>query len=466
MNAVFITIGKRDLKVFDKNINDLEKDQELAKSLFPDLKEELSLRNWSEFILHNLEKFKDNITFPIITPFLAHLKLKEDKIDKLILVATNQMENSYQKSDTYFVAKIIKRIFLKDNFLKAVEIMQLKQNVSDMDSVYENIKKLLMHTKFFKEITADANIYLLPLGGIPAINFTLILNLILKFKNRLQQYRVDEKTAHVIPINFNEKFLLEMEKFTIENLLTQFFFASIKETSSNPFIKLISEYAYLRLNFNFSEAFLIIEKIMKQTDFRNKVINVYNDHIALMKNWEMQLAEIFFSAVIKIKQKQYVDALLRLYNLTDNLLLEKVCKYYHLDFDPKISFEKWWKKAIKKIKREIPDIEKSLEKINGDIPDLKRSGIPLYNVLIKFQDKNDSVFEISEPLKAVSDLRNKSIAAHGFDGVSLEKINLKLKMFNLDLENLIKKIEIYLNISFNDSVYMKIKDMILRNLST
>ena len=276
---------------------------------------------------------------------------------------------------------------------------------------------------------------------------------------------MDEKTADVIPINFNEKFLREMEKFTIENHLTHFFFASIKDSSSNPFIRLISEYAYHRLNFNFTEALFIIEKMIAKSEFRNSVQEIYKNHISLMKDWEPQLKEIFFSAFIKIKQKQYADALTRLYNFTDNLLLKKVCEYYHLEYETGIKFDKWWKKASKKIKKEYPDIENQLEPINGNPADLNRPGIPLYSVLIKFKNKSDSVVVISQPLLAISDMRNKSIAAHGFDGVSLDRINNELEKFDLDLDKLIGKIEDYLNVSFEDSIYMKIKKMILKNLS-
>lgn len=440
MNVVAITIGNREIEFDDENFTKIS-----------------NCREKGQFLLDNFSQIKDKIKFPIIQPFLNELDQRNVQIDKVILITTDQKDERYKDSDSINFAEVIKKNFER----KKVEIILIKitDNVNDFMSNYKFFQNKLNNIKY-EDID---KFYLLPVGGMPNINTPLILTTILYFKEKIVQYCVDQKQENAYPVPFNLKFLKEIENDMVKPALKSFYFASISNISSNTYIKRISEYAYNRLSFNLEKAKIIIDDLIM--DFPDENLRTFSESIVeIMKYHKKKIEEIFFSAIIKIKQKQYVDALLRLYNFTDNLLLQKVCEYYNLEYDPQDDFTKWWDDSIKKIKNNNPQIEDNLEKINNVKAKLEKHGIPLYNALIKFKEKKNDVFEITNPLQAISKLRNKSIAAHGFEGVSLERISNELKEYELDLNGLIEKIEKYLNISFEDSIYNKICEIIKKKL--
>lgn len=469
MNVAAITIGNRDIKYEGEYFYKYQKNKGLQTSTFPKFNGEFTVRNWGEYLYDNYEKFKDKISFPIIMPFIEYLKLRIECIDKLILVATDQsnsVDKYYRNNDTIYFAKIVEQYFTKDKFVKQSKIIRINGNVADMDAVYKELKEYFRKTRFLRDIPDDSDFYISPTGGIPAINTALLLNSIVKFKNKVHQYRVDEKTANAIPISFNKNFLAELENFSIMNLMKKYFFASISEICSNNFIKEISKYAYCRMNFLFGEAFPIIEDLVANPEYRNKVLEIYTDHRNLMDDKNMKLNELIFIARIKIIQKQYIDALLCLYNFTDNLMLNKVCDLYGLEYKDEY-FKKWWKNSLKKIKKDNPNIENSLSKYDLENRDLhlEESGVPIYYALTKYKSENEPIFSITEPLICLSKLRNKSFATHGFEGVSLNDINAILdKESGTDIESLISEIEKYINIKLENSVYNKIIILIQNEL--
>lgn len=444
MNVVAITIGNRDVV--------------LSKTKLPDNLN--TCRQIGNYILSKYEKLKDEIDLPIIQPFLDVLEDRKEKINHFFLIATDQDDKRYRDKDSINFAKIIKKQLERKFKESKIHIIMLKNDINNYLKNYEFFQKELRNIPNIQEID---KFYVLPVGGMPNINSPFNLVSIMLLKEKVFQYYVDEIQKNAYPISFNHKFLSELEKERIKPALDRFFFASVSNISSNDFIKRFSNYAYSRISFNFKNAKIIIDDLLAQ--YPDKDLKKFNESITEIRNYQdKKLQELFFSAIIKIKQEQYVDALLRLYNFTDNLFLNKVCEQYGLKLEPEKDFTKWWFKAINKIKNENPNIESSLEKINGNNADLSKKGVPLYSVLIKYKNKDCNIFEITEPLLAISDLRNKSIAAHGFEGVSLEKINEKLEKFELNLNDLIEKIETYLGARFEDSDYYRIADIISNNL--
>lgn len=444
MNVVAITIGNRDIV--------------LSKTKLPENIN--TCRKKGNYILSNYDKFKCEIDLPIIKPFLSVLEDRNEEIDYFFLIATDQDDVRYRDKDSISYAKIIKKQFESKFKESKIHIIKLKSDVNNYIKNYEFFQSCFKNIPDLEQIN---KFYILPVGGMPNINSPFILVSIMVLKVKVFQYYVDEIQKNAYPIPFNHKFLAELENEKIKPALEKFFFASVSNISSNNFIKKISYYAYNRFSFNLKNAKIIIDDLIME--YPDKDLKIFSESITEIRNdLNKKLQEIFFSAIIKIKQNQYVDALLRLYNFTDNLLFNKVCEYYCLKYEPEKDFNKWWFAAKKKIKQQNPNIENSLQKINNDKADLTKKGIPLYNVLIKYKNEKDKIFKITEPLLEISELRNKSIAAHGFEGVSLEKINEKLEKFELNLNDLIEEIETYLGVRFEDSDYYRISDIIRNNL--
>lgn len=441
MNVALITIGNRDIKVEGK-----------------DLPGELKgCREEGKYLLDNYSEFKSNIRLPIIQPFLDILAIENKKIDRFILVATDQDNLQFQSKDTIHFAETIKLCLDKKLPDSKKTIVTIQNNVNDYHSNYQYFHKKLKN----KLPACDVErLYLLPVGGMPNINSPLILVSIMIYREKVFQYCVNEDTKTARPIPFNRKFLKELEKERIIPALNKFFFASAADISSDDFIRGLALYAYNRLSFNFNEALHIITDLIYR--YPDKNLSFFIDSILVLKNsFSARIAELFFTVKIKIIQEQYVDALLRLYNLTDNLLLNKVIEMYELtEPDENQNYDTWWRKMTKQILKSNPGIVSIMEPIQNSTPDLNRPGLPLYERLIKFKDANERLLELVKPMITITDLRNKSIGAHGFQGVSKEIITQRLKKFEIDIPGLITVIESYLKVRFEDSVYYKVKRII------
>ncbi|MEA1986136.1 MAG: hypothetical protein U9N76_01440 [Candidatus Marinimicrobia bacterium] len=439
MNYAILTVGNRDIKL-SENIN----------------REFDGCREMGDFLLTNFSKLKDKIELPIIQPFLDDIKKRKIKIDKFYLIATDQEYGDYKKSDTINFARVIKLHLERKNY--KVKIILLSKNVNNFMSNYSFFENR------FSDFESDKvnKYYILPVGGMPNINTPLLLTSIFIFREKVVQYNVDKIQRNAYQVPFNQKLLKAIENEKIKILLENFYFASISNISSDDFIKRISKYTYNRLSQNFDKSKIIIDNMM--IEYLDNNLMRFSESIAnIRNNSEKKLEEMYFSARIKIEQSQFVDALLRLYNFTDNLLLEEVCKLYRLD-EKTNSFRKWWEKSYKKISKENPNITDDLDEINGSKAQLSQAGIPLYEKLIKFKDEENPIFEIIKPLISITELRNKSIGAHGFDSVSINKINDKLSYFNINLRVLLQKIEKYINISFEKSDYSEIVRLIENRL--
>lgn len=469
MNVIAITIGNRDIKIKNKYVYDIKKDD----NIFPEDFEDLSPRKTGKYILDNYKKFKDDITLPIINPFLEVIRRKDIKISRIILFATDQpesIESKWRNKDTIYFTQVIK-YKLKEMKIcddEDIKIIKTGNEVSYLDSVYKQFTKEFKYNHALNDLGEDTNFFILPVCGIPAITSALLFNSILYFKNNVKHYNVDEN-GNVIPISFNNIFLKELEKNSLLNSLENFFFANVRDKTSNEYIRTLADYSYNRLTFNFDRAYDVLEKISSDPNNRYKVLELRKSIDELYKDKNKQLIEIFHTAIIKIKQEQYIDALLRLYNFTDNFMSDKVFELLNLNKEKK-AYENYWKLEIYKTFKKDKKFEKYLTNYNK-IPDFNysRKGLPTYMAITEYfhnENKIDEKFiNICKCLIKISELRNKSIGAHGFQGISKEKINDTLKSENTNIDDLLEQIEQFLNASFQKSVYFQIKEEIKNELN-
>ena len=469
MNVIGITIGNRDIKIEDKYIYNIKKDD----NIFPEDFEDLSPRKTGKYILDNYKKFKDNITLPIINPFLEAIRRKNIKVSRIILFATDQpesIESKWRNKDTIYFAQFIKYKLkgMKICSDEDIKIIKIGNEVNYLDSVYKQFTKEFKNNPALNDLGEDTNFFILPVGGIPAIISALLFNSILYFRNNVKHYNVDEN-GNVIPISFNNIFLKELEKNSLLDSLKNFFYASIRDKTSNEYIRTLADYAYNRLTFNFDRAYDVLEKISSEPNNRYKVSELRKSIDELYKDKNKRLIEIFHTAIIKIKQEQYVDALLRLYNFTDNFMSDKVFELLNLNKEKK-AYEDYWKFEICKTFKKDEKFEKFIINYN-ETPnfDYKKQGLPTYMAILKYfhnENKIDEKFiKVCKCLIKISDLRNKSIGAHGFQGISKEKINDILKSEKTNIDDLLKEIEQFLNAPFQESVYFKIKEYILKEMN-
>jgi len=251
MNLAVITIGNRDVLI---------KSDHLPESLQYQIKIE-KIKETGQYLFENYGRFKDKISYPIFQPYWNNLKDCDIKIDKIILIATDQNDERYSSTDTYYFAEVLKKQLErerdKDEANFKVEIFTLKDDINNLAKNYELFKQKLIQISY----DSVEKMYLLPVGGMPNINTALIMAAIRIMKEKIIHYSVtQDKSTVTVPLN--RKFLNEIESDKIVSALDKYFFASVMEISTNQLIKDYANIAYSMINFDFITAKKIIDNLI------------------------------------------------------------------------------------------------------------------------------------------------------------------------------------------------------------
>ncbi len=143
MNVIAITIGTKDIKIKDKYIHHIKKDD----NIFQEDLEDFSPRITGKYILDNYKKFQNDITLPIINPFLKVIRRKKNiKVSRIILFATDQpesIESKWRNKDTIYFTQVIKYKLKEMEICNDddIKVIKIGNEVSYLDSVYKQFTK-------------------------------------------------------------------------------------------------------------------------------------------------------------------------------------------------------------------------------------------------------------------------------------------------------------------------------------
>jgi len=184
--------------------------------------------------------------------------------------------------------------------------------------------------------------------------------------------------------------------------------------------------------------------------------------------------------MIKYIQKQYVDFVIRIFRVEESLNRYAVENYLDIFTDKKKDFSRFTNDVSKN-----QDLVDYLDgcKVNGQALIWRNN--PNNNVLkviLKFAidvnsfnggpwvknqediDKIKAVYNLNSKISILSQLRNKSIAAHGFEGVSEDKIRSLLEENGTSIEEVFKELENIINMDFDDNSYRRLNDLVRRKI--
>jgi hypothetical protein len=458
--ALIATLGSRDV-IIDKHILE-EKYTDRIQNVF-DKKGNLLSRYAGELLLKEYNKLKNHIEIPILIPTLEYLLNKHEKIDLLILLATNQPDK--HPNDTIYYAQIIQKA-IAERFPKKfpdVRIKEIKENtVIFLDSMYnyfsgEFSKKpfcLLSEPEYEK-------IYLHLVGGIDAINTAVRLVAIKTFgKKIVAELYVNEQNKECIPILSVRQFLEENEKHSALRMLENYFYEGILSLEYlHDEIKIMSQYAHKRLLFDFEGAANQLKELSdKHRDWCNKELEAIRP--LKEKNSDTLMKELFWNLYIKYHQKNYVDFLLRLFRLTEEILRRDVLTIINTGYT-----EDNWGKTFLLYLNQNHELKQWLEtrklKYEVDNP----STTLLLHILEYYSDKNqydNNAYVLLSTIHSLAQIRNKSIGAHAFEKITEGEMNEKLKNHGFEISKLFAHLKSYLKIEENpyDKLNQKIRSLL------
>lgn len=438
----------------------------------------------------------------MVEPFIKHVvDGTKEFIDNIIFIATDQEDDEFKNDDTLYFAEITKKFLFEqnkekkksgNNFLKDINIIKLNGNVADLGEMNRSINKIMKCNKNFKNLHLEhTKVYVCNVGGIDAINVSILVNSITKFKDKCIQLYIDKKSHVVYPLDFISELLLDVDKSKLKFYIKNYDYFScseiIKEQVKLKKYDVLIQIAKDRLSFNFDKIKEISSKYLENGIENQDIINeVRKNLIEVTQMSEDNLSkikELYINCRIKYIQEQYVDFLLRIFRLEESLNRYIIEKYLHFNT------EKVRHNDFKELTDNIKQ-NKCLEnylnsyKINGTKLNWENdcNNKILFAILNFIIDENKTVnnakliadesslriiknvYDLNNVLNELSELRNKSIGAHGFQGVSKVKIDSVLDEFHIKIDDLFNYIEQSINVKFEDCCYERMNNLILSNL--
>lgn len=439
---IFVTLGRRDLSIDDNN-------------------EDKPPREKGRYILDNYNTLKHKLSLNILEKFLSNELSKESEQKRLFIFATNQKDPNFNKDDTIFYAKVIEKLLYEKynkNKNLIIEIIEIKENLEHLDSLYDFLKKTLNNKISIIEKKYEIeNVACALKGGIPDVNYSILLYLIFKFKTKLKHFNIMEeknrkKSYNFYLLNFSNQIWRDIEREKVLEYIESFNYLEIKKNSSNFYVQNLAETAFNLFSFNLDEAKRIREYEIKDIE-RDFVCEILKYLEQIEEDEKNILRELYFTIWILIQKKHFADALSRLYNFTERIFLFELSKITKEEKKFNDIVRKW-DSIIEELIKKYPEIAEKKDNI-----DVKKYSIPTLSKILSIIKKDESEFlEILKQLEKICKIRNNSIVAHGTTGISEEK--LKEQLENTNIIEILKNIEKYYDFNFENSLYTKINNKI------
>ena len=287
-------------------------------------------------ILDDFGKYYSRLSYPIIRPAFKYIfsDRKYEKIDRLILIATDQDENNknkiYRANDTIEFARILKMAIEKsygNRRVSQIKIVKITQNPNFIDDMYVFFGKSLASNKSFKMEKLDT-CFVEQTGGIPSANMALLFQCINKFEEKCSPVYISEKNKCAIPIKFTDAILTDKRKALLHELASKFDYALLCDhldgsKENEKFLYRLSQYAQHRLYFDTSTAQSIARQSMGE--FLSYERNIFEDLLMDLNKIEQKdyvklITELYYNIIIKYSQKEFVDFSGRIYRFKEAVL--------------------------------------------------------------------------------------------------------------------------------------------------
>lgn len=280
--------------------------------------------------------------------------------------------------------------------------------------------------------------YLEQTGGIPATNMALLYQCINYFKEKCHPVYISERLGFAVPLNIANKLLLDKKKNLLSHLVKTYNYASMavhldELKADEKFILRLSSYAQHRLYFDTLTARTVAKKGIRAFDAAHDKTLFQDLVLELIQieggDYKSLISELFHNMRIKYIRQEFVDFLGRLYRFQEAVPRCLIEREFGIstDVDPKTGKQTELDRLLEN-DNELRAFVASQKMSRGGTIDPKRIGTPRMIALLDFlieKKGRENLRPISEFFKKTGDLmniRNKSIIAHGYSGVSEEII--------------------------------------------
>jgi len=440
-----------------------------------------------ERILKEFKTLAPKLSMPMLEVAVDYILRRDKAIDRMVLIATDQPETELPKhrdNDTLFFAEIIKRLLAKK--IKDIRVVLIKQNPSNVDDMLDFFKQVLKRGKAL-QMENMQKCYTLTTGGVPGASMALLMQSIEYYREKCYPLYVSEKTGHVIPLRIGSQMLTSFRNETISKALDRYDYSAVaamladQADEQERFCWRLAEYAKHRLYFDFDTALSITENTIGEVSARERSFCEYLqrdlDGLREKERWAL-IRELFLNLRIKFVREEFVDFLGRVFRFQEDVLRYIVERElgFSTEMDKKSRYDEFIN-GIKRNKVLVKYLEES--RFSGKPLKYDEPTIPCLTQMVRFLiEVNDNgngkplitddsriqryrqIIDIFERVNELSGLRNKSIIAHGYDGVSQAILQERYGEGNI-IADLRKVVEL-IGVDLKEDPFERINDRIKR----
>ncbi len=421
MKILFANIGNRNLKVLGQ-YDWVDGDGLIEKKFF---------RQKTQEILENFDDWENKLQINILN------KLPLKRFDKIYLIATNQMDTDKNYQDTIFAANIIKKL-LSEKGIDQVEIISYPFEPVDRQKAVEYYKEL-----FDKAINFEDEVYLVWSWWVPAMKDSMIWMGLLK-KPDIRLLDINEKTWEVKEIDAEKVYLKEIYKSILKEFVKNYDrYGAQKLLEQNPRVfgeevDFINKLKYInaRFNFDFEAANQILDNIRLPLGEQDvfQPIEIQSDLDGIK--------ELLNNIEVTYHKGEYTMLLWKVFRLQ-----EAIYRYIFENYS-NVSTDKDKNKGYQEFEKFVSNDEDLLKCVKGKHIEWKPVDYSVVNTRVlevvlecledKLTKRRKELFKIAQKFWALKDMRNLSIMAHGWKGISKEDIdNFQLLDLVLWLKNIL-----------------------------
>ena len=442
---------------------------------------EADLRAKSTAIAGNYDAVKDRLSAPMIQPAIERIhRLEGQRLAAVVLVATDQKDERFRPGDTIGCAEVLKR-FLFDVLSRnrAPEKKVLEQEpslvrITDAPHRYDRMAEYYQRSVVTVKALRDADrVYLLCAGGTPACNTALLMEGVAQFREKCHVLNVDEGTGTVRPLDMGRRMLDGFRREARDRLLERGDFDAIAhDPGYREALRLLAEAAEARLNFAFQRHERLVANLVHTEAGRHRAFDTIQDdaqRLVSLSDESTRLIELYWNAWLKWRRNECADFLGRVWRLCEAALCRGVGLVSGLTFDGSRESDKafsdwgsgqaglveWLKKQMRR-----PDIAL---KPNTEVLQHTLTYLLLPGNSSRFSSAEAELGEVANQVEALykaRNLRNKSIVAHGYNGLSKRAILEALEMDEKELFASLGKLLEAQGVAIADNPYDRYVEMI------
>ncbi|MBZ0168246.1 hypothetical protein MELA_01932 [Candidatus Methylomirabilis lanthanidiphila] len=444
-------------------------------------------RQQGEQWLKSYETVHDQLDAPILRPGLTRVIEKVGHISQVVLFVSDQSEATearFRNNDTVFLGELLKR-HLPKRFgakLDTVTVERLHGNPANYDAMLNFFAERL------PELVPQDGIevvYVVPVGGTDASNVGLWVNAIRLYRRKVQllyvmpDERVDVLALHVVLLR--ETFCAQ----AAAHLSAHDYAALGRLLQAEPDLAQswavsLSAYAHHRLHFDFTRAQAELTKA-QQIAFGEKRAQIGrlqtsltpflqrtaaptsespdSEWTAWLDRQRQFLGELFIHLQVKADQEQWIEFLGRLFRLHEAIL--------------RFAFEQQTRHNTDgNDRRGYPDYAKALSAdpalqtyLNDKCVKEARPTTYALGLAVEFWVTEHGrgpelgpVRAAAQQMEKLSELRNKSAIAHGYEGVSAAQIEQVVAI--KDLLDAVRRGLTALKVTINDSPFIQVRNLL------